>query len=764
MDAGILEIEGTVPYGHNNRFKLPAYISCYGPAHAQATVTAALIRGGIVLSPGNWGTAEPSSSQPIQETASPRRRLSAAQVKSSVQAAFDEVCAQDKGPQERCTPSPHILTPLYPHQLEALAWMIRQENSDAVPIFWKQTPAGEYLHVLTNYTATSRPRPLHGGLLADDMGLGKSLETLALIATNRPGAHPSFYVPAEPAEAVAPSEIIDLTEDAEGSEPVQPTKRQKTAKTGTRHANKGKEATAKQHKTKQTKPAAAGNNASATARAAAPMTPPAADGPKGTLILCPLSVLAGWEMQLEEHIAPGTLTWYSYHGANRDRRVKQLESYDIVLATYSTLAAEAGSHNGITKARWLRVVVDEAHIIKNATTATAKAAASLKAERRWALTGTPVQNGLADLHGILFYLKMEPLADKTLFRRTIDRPVTSGESDSVKRLQALVGSLALRRTKDTVRNGHRLVELPPRNVNIVPVVLSAAEQAKYKRWEEAGRRVVAGHLAADTLMQNYTAVLEIILRLRQICADSSLVTGEDPVFAVDAPTLEGKALTPEAIASLVEVLRSGVEDECPVCLSDITTPAITTCRHIYCLRCIQAVIAQDKASCPLCRRHITMKDIVELPQEPELGAEEGGAEGVPSAGAGKEGGVVGSKIAALLERLAASPGDKHIVFSQWTGMLDLVGVALQGAGIAHCRLDGKTSAKKRAEMLRSFSASGPASPRVFLISLKAGGVGLNLTAATHAHLLDPWWNPSVEDQAADRVHRLGQRRAVQVRL
>jgi SNF2 family DNA or RNA helicase len=117
-----------------------------------------------------------------------------------------------------------------------------------------------------------------------------------------------------------------------------------------------------------------------------------------------------------------------------------------------------------------------------------------------------------------------------------------------------------------------------------------------------------------------------------------------------------------------------------------------------------------------------------------------------------------SKIEALVEALsdAAADGHKALVFSQWTSLLDLVEPHLKTAGITWNRLDGSTT--DRGSVVNAFQSDG--GPSVMLLSLKAGGVGLNLTAADHVFLLDPWWNPAVEDQAADRTHRIGQDKPV----
>ena len=117
-----------------------------------------------------------------------------------------------------------------------------------------------------------------------------------------------------------------------------------------------------------------------------------------------------------------------------------------------------------------------------------------------------------------------------------------------------------------------------------------------------------------------------------------------------------------------------------------------------------------------------------------------------------------SKLQALVDRVAtlASGGHRALVFSQWTSFLDLVEPALADAGITSCRLDGST--RDRHAVVERFQADD--GPSVFLLSLKAGGTGLNLTAADYVFHLDPWWNPAVEDQAVDRAHRIGQTRPV----
>lgn len=174
----------------------------------------------------------------------------------------------------------------------------------------------------------------------------------------------------------------------------------------------------------------------------------------------------------------------------------------------------------------------------------------------------------------------------------------------------------------------------------------------------------------------------------------------------------------------------------------------------------------------MCSSPISAADVVELPAEALEPAPQDGTSGsIGASTAADQAGYGSPKVEALLYHLrrdaaasaAAEPGVpaiRSIVFSQFTKFLDVVQAALRVEGFHVSRLDGSTSAKKRGEVLRAFQSGGASSPTVLLVSLKAGGVGLNLTAASRVHLLDPWWNAAVEDQACDRVHRLGQTRDV----
>lgn len=117
-----------------------------------------------------------------------------------------------------------------------------------------------------------------------------------------------------------------------------------------------------------------------------------------------------------------------FHGPGRARSTAALARNDIVITTYGTLSADAANSRLLAKVKWLRVVLDEAHSVRNASTKQARAAVALQAKRRWAVTGTPLQNRLPDIHGLMYFLCLRPLNDKSMWKRCVDRPMRQLDS------------------------------------------------------------------------------------------------------------------------------------------------------------------------------------------------------------------------------------------------------------------------------------------------------------------------------------------------
>jgi superfamily II DNA or RNA helicase len=352
-----------------------------------------------------------------------------------------------------------------------------------------------------------------------------------------------------------------------------------------------------------------------------------------SLVVAPTSVLHNWADEARR-FRPG-LRVAVYHGPGRALDPEAdltVTSYALLRLDRERLAAQA----------WDTVVLDESQAVKNPASQVARAAFSLRASFRLALSGTPVENRLEELWSQMRFLNPGLLGEEAGFRRRYARPIAAGEAIPARRLRRRLRPFLLRRLKSEVAP-----ELPPRSDVVLRCELGEEERRVYQAVRAATREEVVRKLRAGG---GALEALEALLRLRQAACHPSLVPGHEA----------------ESSAKL-----------------DLLLTSLET---------------------------------------------------------------------------AAAAGHRALVFSQWTSLLDLVEPRLGAAGIGHLRLDGAT--RDRAGVVAGFRAEG--GPPVLLASLKAGGTGLNLSEADHVFILDPWWNPFAEDQAADRAHRIGQERPVLV--
>ena len=215
---------------------------------------------------------------------------------------------------------------------------------------------------------------------------------------------------------------------------------------------------------------------------------------------------------------------------------------------------------------------------------------------------------------------------------------------------------------------------------------------------------------------------------------------------------------PELLKKLASLVDDGDDFDCPICLSPPTKTVITSCTHIYCHTCIMKILKSSSSRCPICRRSLSKEDLFLAPE-----VNHSDEDGSGNTGSDRP---LSSKVQALLKLLKTSqnedPSSKSVVFSQFKQMLILLEAPLKNAGFNILRLDGSMSMRKRLQVIKQFAHGGPDAPTVLLASLKAAGAGVNLTAASTVYLFDPWWNPGVEEQAMDRVHRIGQKKEVKV--
>lgn len=181
----------------------------------------------------------------------------------------------------------------------------------------------------------------------------------------------------------------------------------------------------------------------------------------GTLIVCPASLIHHWKNEVEKRVNSNKLRLYLYHGPNRSRHAKVLSTYDIVVTTYSLLAKEIpttkqegevpganlsveGISAPLLQVVWARIILDEAHNVKNPRVQTSIAVCKLQAQARWAVTGTPIQNNLLDMYSLMKFLRCSPFDEFSLWKSQVD----NGSMKGGERLSILTKSLLLRRTKD----------------------------------------------------------------------------------------------------------------------------------------------------------------------------------------------------------------------------------------------------------------------------------------------------------------------------
>lgn len=309
-----------------------------------------------------------------------------------------------------------------------------------------------------------------------------------------------------------------------------------------------------------------------------------------------------------------------------------------------------------------------------------------------------------------------------------------------KKLKILLDRMMLRRTKLERADD---LGLPPRTVIVRRDYFSPEEKELYLSLFSDAKRQFSTYVDAGTLLNNYSNIFSLITRMRQMACHPDLVL---------------KSRTNTAFSG--DIVEATV---CRLC-NDIAEDAIKSkCHHVFDRECIKQYmnVSGTTPTCPVCHLHLTIDlDAPALEQDEAV---------VQKARQGILGRLdidswrSSSKIEALVEELTNLRREdrttKSIVFSQFVNFLDLIAWRLQRAGFNICRLEGTMTPQARDLTIKHFMNNVEVT--VFLVSLKAGGVALNLVEASRVYLMDSWWNPAVEYQAMDRIHRLGQHRPVQ---
>ncbi|KAK8545016.1 hypothetical protein V6N13_066330 [Hibiscus sabdariffa] len=655
----------------------------------------------------------------------------------------------DNSELEEMDPPSTLQCELRPYQKQALQWMFQVEKGnsmdeaattlhpcwEAYRLADKREPV-IYLNAFTGDATIEFPsthQMARGGILADAMGLGKTIMTISLLLTHSErGQQSDIQSPDQPSDQGG--EVIDIFGQSPNS-----------VKNTTKFPGFDKLAKRKNK---------------------------LANG--GNLIICPMTLLGQWKAEIETHAKPGSLSLYVHYGQSRPKDAKILAQNDVVITTYGVLASEFSAENsedngGLYSVRWFRIVLDEAHTIKSSKSQISMAASALVADRRWCLTGTPIQNKLEDIYSLLRFLKVEPWGNWPWWNKLVQKPFEEGDERGLKLVQSILKPIMLRRTKcSTDRHGKPILVLPPADIQVIYCELTEAEKDFYEALFKRSKVKFDQFVEQGRVLHNYASILELLLRLRQCCDHPFLVMSRgDTQEYTDLNklakrflrggqnTVEGEAkdLPSRAyVQEVVEELRKGEQGECPICLEAFEDAVLTPCAHRLCRECLLASWRNANSGlCPVCRKTVTRQDLITAPTENRFQVDV------------ERNWVESTKVQALLQELEnlRSSGSKSILFSQWTAFLDLLQIPLSRNNIPFLRLDGTLNQQQREKVIKQFSEDSKI--MVLLMSLKAGGVGINLTAASNAFVLDPWWNPAVEEQAVMRIHRIGQTKRVAIK-
>jgi SWI/SNF-related matrix-associated actin-dependent regulator of chromatin subfamily A3 len=483
-----------------------------------------------------------------------------------------------------------------------------------------------------------------------------------------------------------------------------------------------------------------------------------ANGLSHTLVIVPPALLDTWEGELSKHCSTGVIHWARHHNSHKFTHDNELDSFDIVLTTYETVRREWQTRHTsacsiLFRTHWHRLVLDEAHVIRNSSTKAAEAVCELQAERRWAVTGTPIQNHVTDFVALLQFLRVAPYDQPANFDSDIVQLWKVDAEGAISRLRKLIACVTLCRTS-------RNIELPPRQNYDQGLYFNAQEKQLY----DAVSEMVETNMSSS----NFTAknnALQGINALRLVCSFGTLTNL--PNLRSTQPN--GSKWDAQAAQVAFNALLAAGSLRCLHCRTTIAgwketsldllesnsvwdqhgQPEMTECQRVICGTCAPAYrsggLNINWCEHGACASHPVSTHETALEQAPAV-REPADYYEMPT------------KIKALCHDLTVNPDSKAVVFSEWRRTLDLTAQALQLLGIPFLRYDGTVSQRDRTQALEQFS-SDP-TKKVILFTIRCGAVGLDLTAADRVYLMEPQWNPTIEDQAFARVHRMGQKKPV----
>uniref|UniRef100_A0A0N4ZMK8 DNA repair and recombination protein RAD5B n=1 Tax=Parastrongyloides trichosuri TaxID=131310 RepID=A0A0N4ZMK8_PARTI len=475
---------------------------------------------------------------------------------------------------------------------------------------------------------------------------------------------------------------------------------------------------------------------------------------KSTLVVAPLGLINQWESEIKK-FTRNYISVYQYHGPKRISDPFLLGHYDIIISSYQTVASELShifdndnekENDGTKRVRNLsnkkftrninkisvleklnfrRIILDEAHNIKNRKSKASKACYLLSALSRWCVTGTPIHNEMMDAFSLYRFLRTYPIDQEDMWKKYMN----TGTVDGPLRLKTLVKATLLRRTKDQTseETGEPLVKLTKKHMEKIELEMSTDERFVYDQMFAAAQQFVQSFLNESSVGKNLKLTMN--------------VKSTKNLF-LNAHTEDANDNFKKMACILVFLMRLR-----------------QACNHLFLTKNgldLDCFDVGDIKDVDMMRENLSMSQNFDgyfmdnFRENSHLQVFE---ETYQS-----------SKIKVLFDRLdeiLKKSNDKIIIISQWTSMLKLLHPHLKDRGVGYVQITGEVDQKIRHGAQNDIN-NMLGSKRVMLLSLKAGGVGLNLVGANHIFMLDLHWNPFMEDQACDRIYRIGQTKDVYI--
>ncbi|OUM53319.1 hypothetical protein BVG19_g2593 [[Candida] boidinii] len=653
--------------------------------------------------------------------------------------------------------SKNLKIELLPHQISGIKFLIKRE-----------------LLVQSN----------KGGLLCDDMGLGKTIQMISLMSCYKPTIK----------KLNDNSDILKLNE----------TLLKKKTNAANDHDDEN------------------GIN----------FSPPVTKS-KTTLIICPVALTQQWHDEILEKCI--NLKPFIFHGPKRPTSLKELLDYDVIITTYSTVLSESTKLKGslLYQTYWWRIILDEAHMIKNPFAKSSIACRNLFTTRRWCVTGTPIQNNLGELQALLLFLKVSKYSDKTIWQSEIGSKFSSSSDElekSLLNLQNELKELMIRRNKkilnfskptndqneDGESNGKKdfsKFKLPNKKIHKVKISFTPFEDKIYRSFEKkiienlingTEESVIEIDNSEDDMDTNNLqfkkkGTLKLRKQISSERASSPKLSSMSSKSLQDSPISSESSSPSSSSSSSLSLSKSSssqegfyVNNQYLDDYKDNNELNVNfMCALVYLLRLRQLCChwnlimdftpGGDDDDGGNGKKSVLLTDNIPGAEEDSIDTYDLGSfskDPVKVEKAQEKGKQIkiykknnldddrfqdyisSSKTNKLVEILLNDTTRKTIVFSQFTTMLDLIEIDLNKNGIKFARYDGTMNKLAKDKSIETVKKDPDY--QVLLCSLKCASVGLNLVFANQVVLFDKYWNPMIEDQASDRVYRIGQKHDVDI--